>query len=105
MIEIEDLLQKCYQANDDNLAHEAAVEIIVFFDECAELENWEKANKILKTIDPEKIATHIILSILNATFPFKTQLPEHPKFLERAEKSLITKLGLERTNKLLQYRR
>lgn len=95
-----------YQAADAVSEHRVAVEVILFFDErLGAATGLPEAEVMLRDLDPEQLAPSIILAVLNATYPKRTELRARPRFVDRAEAALVEKLGAERAALLLANRR
>lgn len=67
--------------------------------------HFNVVNDYLKNIDIESLYSTDILLVLTITFYAKDKLINRNEFLEKAELILIKRLGEDRAEKLLFYRR
>ncbi len=65
----------------------------------------DEADRWLSSANPDDLYPVTVLGALSITFWAKDRLAQRVAFLERAERSLRTRLGDERTEALLIHRR
>lgn len=68
------------------------------------LGNYQEVSNFL-TIEPDLLDTTAILCILAITKPARDNLPNREPFLLKCEEQLTKRYGVEKTNRLLAFRR
>ncbi len=66
---------------------------------------FQVVDQALTYLKVDAIPSEVLLGILTITFHAKEHLPSRPAFLAEAEPVLIARLGSQRANALLKYRR
>lgn len=68
-------------------------------------DHFAHVDALLGEADAERLASIVLLVVLSITGYARDRLPQRLRFLEVAEQKMISELGKERTEKLLEMRR
>jgi hypothetical protein len=66
---------------------------------------FARVDEWLRVTEPAALFPATVLAALSITFWGKHRLHQRDAFLERAERSLVERLGAERAERLLEHRR